>query len=115
MLERRLLHAGREEHVLAAVAGDAQFRQAENADAGLAGGRHRGPNVPLIRFPSHRRCVHGSGGEAKTNQGWAFRGEISFEQGSGQPSVAISRREMNSAGFLMAANQQSKRRKSMVG
>ena len=36
-VERHLLRAGRMERVLAAVAGDAQLGQAEDAHAGLAG------------------------------------------------------------------------------
>ena len=66
--ERGLLHAGREEHVLAAVAGDAQLGQAENADAGLAQPSQRGPNVPGVGVPGHRRLIQRRGGQANSIQ-----------------------------------------------
>ena len=62
MLERSVLHAGGEEHVLAAIAGDAQFGQAEDADPSVARGSNGGPNVPAVGFPGHRRLVNSRGG-----------------------------------------------------
>ena len=61
-VERGPLHAGRKVHVLAAVAGDAQLGQAENAHAGVAGSGDRGPNVPGVCVPRHRRLIDGGGG-----------------------------------------------------